>query len=100
MDKQNKPRSEFMWASVRPNNEISYVNWYANSARKEISDLTGKTWKSLYRAGWRCIKVRVAPVERTHLIRKIATLFDAIKHGDEKHQAWLRNAIDQHFGEE
>lgn len=27
----------------------------------------------------------------------ISTLFDAIKHGDEKHQAWLKEAIDDHF---
>lgn len=27
----------------------------------------------------------------------VATLFDAIKHGDEEHQDWLKNAIDQHF---
>lgn len=28
---------------------------------------------------------------------KVATLFDAIKHGDEAHQTWLKNAIDAHF---
>lgn len=28
---------------------------------------------------------------------KIATLFDAIKHGDEAHQAWLKEAITAHF---
>ena len=28
-----------------------------------------------------------------------ATLFDAIKHGDEAHQAWLKTAIDQHFAQ-
>lgn len=27
----------------------------------------------------------------------IASLFDSIKHGDDKHQAWLRGAIDLHF---
>lgn len=25
------------------------------------------------------------------------TLFDAIAHGDEKHRAWLKQAIDDHF---
>lgn len=25
------------------------------------------------------------------------TLFDAIKHGDEEHQSWLKEAIDKHF---
>lgn len=28
----------------------------------------------------------------------IASLFDAIKHGDEQHQAWLKAKIDEHFG--
>jgi hypothetical protein len=28
---------------------------------------------------------------------RVRTLFDAIKHGDEDHQAWLRAAIDAHF---
>jgi 5-formyltetrahydrofolate cyclo-ligase len=26
-----------------------------------------------------------------------ASLFEAIKHGDEKHQAWLKETIDKHF---
>lgn len=29
--------------------------------------------------------------------KKIATLFDAIAHGDEKHRAWLKQAIQDHF---
>lgn len=33
---------------------------------------------------------------RTDALR-IETLFDAIKHGDEVHRAWLRQAIDDHF---
>jgi len=31
------------------------------------------------------------------LLFKINTLFDAIKHGDPAHQAWLKSAIDAHF---
>ena len=30
-------------------------------------------------------------------VKAITTLFDAIKHGDETHQAWLKDAIDKHF---
>lgn len=30
---------------------------------------------------------------------KIETLFDAVKHGDEEHQRWLKEAIDSHFKE-
>ncbi len=32
------------------------------------------------------------------LEEKVKTLFNAIKHGDEKHQAWLKNKIADHFG--
>lgn len=32
-----------------------------------------------------------APADRS------ATLFDAIKHGDDKHRAWLKQAIEDHF---
>ena len=31
--------------------------------------------------------------------KKVDTLFDAIKHGDDKHQRWLKNAIEDHFNE-
>lgn len=31
------------------------------------------------------------------LLERIGTLFDAIKHGDEKHQEWLKNKIEEHF---
>jgi len=33
----------------------------------------------------------------TKLVETVATLFDAIKHGDRVHQAWLKEAIDNHF---
>ena len=32
-----------------------------------------------------------------YLTERIDTLFDAIKHGDQEHQDWLRKAIDAHF---
>lgn len=31
------------------------------------------------------------------LVERYDTLFDAIKHGDEKHQIWLKAAIEAHF---
>ena len=31
------------------------------------------------------------------MYRQAATLFDAIKHGDDAHQAWLKDAIAKHF---
>lgn len=37
-----------------------------------------------------------ATIERLHSPHE--TLFDAIKHGDEVHRAWLREAIENHFG--
>jgi hypothetical protein len=35
--------------------------------------------------------------EVDELRRRIATLFDAIKHGDDKHKGWLQEAIRAHF---
>jgi rubrerythrin len=32
------------------------------------------------------------------LEKKIASLFTTIEHDDEKHRAWLKEAIDKHFG--
>ena len=31
------------------------------------------------------------------LQKQISTLYDVIKHGDEEHQKWLKEAIDKHF---
>jgi hypothetical protein len=31
--------------------------------------------------------------------KKIATLFDEIKHGDEAHQQWLKEKLEAHFKE-
>lgn len=36
--------------------------------------------------------------ERDRLAEARNTLFDTIKHGDQEHQAWLKCAIDRHFG--
>lgn len=32
-----------------------------------------------------------------YLEKKRDTLFDVIKHGDEKHRVWLKKAIEDHF---
>lgn len=37
--------------------------------------------------------------ERDYIHEKLDTLFDAIKHGDEAHQTWLKNAIETHLKE-
>ena len=40
-------------------------------------------------------------IKRVHKLQKgIDTLFDSIKHGDEKHRAWLKKAIEDHFKKE
>lgn len=36
-------------------------------------------------------------VELEQLESQVRSLFDAIKHGDEQHQVWLRDAIRAHF---
>lgn len=35
--------------------------------------------------------------ELEQLRAKLSTLFEAIKHGDEKHQLWLKDAIEKHI---
>lgn len=47
---------------------------------------------------WRTIET-VASLNAKILLleREIGSLFDKIKHGDEEHQAWLKNAISEHF---
>lgn len=39
-------------------------------------------------------------MSRWKLEAKVKTLFDAIKHGDERHQLWLKEAINKHFAGE
>lgn len=41
----------------------------------------------------------VALERATKLVTKVETLFDAIKHGDEDHQGWLKEAIRCHFND-
>lgn len=36
-------------------------------------------------------------MDGTTSIDYVSTLFDAIKHGDDKHRAWLKQAIEDHF---
>lgn len=36
--------------------------------------------------------------ELFRLQERVASLYNAISHGDEKHRAWLKRAIDSHFG--
>jgi hypothetical protein len=49
--------------------------------------------------GCRCSDNKGKELERyaRKLKQKIDTLYDAIKHGDETHQAWLKEAIGTHF---
>ncbi len=46
-------------------------------------------------------KVYEKTVQQNHMLReKIKTLFDAIKHGDDTHQEWLKSKIEEHFKDE
>ncbi len=50
--------------------------------------------------GCQCCDHRERPSPDTRqerLERAWKTLLEAIKHGDETHQEWLRSAIDKHF---
>lgn len=48
----------------------------------------------------RPMPVAVPVIEASSTDDKVATLFDAIKHGDEAHQNWLKEAIEAHFAGE
>ncbi len=36
-------------------------------------------------------------IDAAEIVEKSLSLFDAIKHGDAEHQAWLKQAIEDHF---
>lgn len=36
-------------------------------------------------------------LQRNEYARAVVGLYDAIKHGDEKHRAWLKEKVDAHF---
>lgn len=41
--------------------------------------------------------VRVTTDQLWAFLKPVDTLYDAIKHGDENHRAWLKQAIEDHF---
>ncbi len=48
----------------------------------------------------RALKTTPTPPPSTDKDARVATLFDAIQHGDAEHREWLRQAIDAHFAGE
>jgi hypothetical protein len=60
----------------------------------------GQPYEVKYEGDWIKYGFEVTPAAMPVAEDKAATLFDAIKHGDEAHQSWLKEAITAHFAGE
>jgi hypothetical protein len=76
------------------------VAWMTEDGRA----CSAATWNDMPRAirDSFTIPLYTAPLvaEREWREQQIATLFDAIKHGDKEHQEWLRTKVREHFKDE
>jgi hypothetical protein len=61
----------------------------------KFSSASSWSWEWINVTCRNCLRKKTDPPEI--LIERIPTLFKAIKHGDKKHQAWLKKAIEDHF---
>ena len=64
---------------------MSEVDWYKRYKEMEAD-----------RDAWRD-RFERSDADLAEVNGKVNTLFDAIAHGDEKHRAWLKQAIKDHF---
>jgi len=64
-----------------------------------LSDCSWEDQESLVRCIMTSLRIAwpAGQRETDARLQAIQTLFDAVKHGDEKHQRWLKAAIDKHF---
>ncbi len=75
----------------------------ANGGGKLIADLcrdageAGKLMAAVHYASQIAAERDALQAELAALKAAQSSLFDAIKHGDQDHQDWLRDAIDRHF---
>lgn len=86
-------------------NSTQVVGWYAHPSEVRgpfcrwftVSDVSPEYEKHVAYKGDDAKYAAAAMNNVIHLIDKIESLFDAIKHGDEKHQTWLKETIKTHF---
>lgn len=80
-------RRDYRWARwvtrEIPNFDISADEYVARNAGGDLAHLQGQVY---YHGS--VVK---------EMKEKITGLFEAIKHGDEEHQAWLKEKIEKHF---
>jgi hypothetical protein len=68
---------------------LSKANYHAETVLAKFEDLIEKEREEAIKDAIEYEEV--VPRE------KVDTLYDAIAHGDEKHRAWLKEAIEEHF---
>ncbi len=116
---------KYYWMNQKQNSKEDYHNYFQRAfgvdanmmahleklIEAEISKLTSEIAVARERygpAGYKIISEVAVLRAENELLRvngnglaiKITSLFSFIKHGDEQHQFWLKNAIDEHFIEE
>ena len=62
--KAEKPLPKTMWALYYPGGELRSVHGTRDVAMVDARGCSYVTWESRRRAGWRCVKVTVTPLEK------------------------------------
>jgi hypothetical protein len=86
------------WISDTAGHSLNHLIDRAKQA--SITNITvapGQPYEVKYEGDWIKYGFEVTPSAMPVAEDKVATLFDAIKHGDDAHQAWLKDAIEAHF---
>ena len=75
------------------------VDWKASfeAAHEENTELMNENDTLRHQKSLLANEILSQDKELNDLYEKVDTLFDAIKHGDEAHQAWLKDAIEKHM---
>lgn len=69
----------------------------AQAEANDFEEMIERTLKLALKPGIKDARLAGFFAGRLSLLGPVKALFAAIKHGDEKHQAWLKDAIEKHF---
>jgi hypothetical protein len=70
-------------------NKLSYPTYHAETVITEFEDYLNEERTQAVKDAIECGEVVSS--------EKVDSLYDAIAHGDDKHRAWLKEAIEKHF---